>query len=90
MSNIKRASLDEIEQMHREGKLYYDPDAPEGEYLGDEFWKNAEVVYPKTRPNVSLRVDEDVLEYFKGDNPKGYTARMAAVLRAYVDAKRAR
>lgn len=88
MSNIRHASLDNIERMRREGELYYDPHAPEGEYLGDEFWQNAEIVYPKPRSNVSLRVDDDVLAYFKGDNPRGYTARMAAVLKAYVEAKR--
>lgn len=33
-----------------------------------------------------MRVDEETLEFFKGDNPKGYTARMASVLKAYVKA----
>ena len=89
MSDIKTASLDDIERMRRENRLHHNVDAPEGEDLGDDFWAGAEVVTPKARPNVSLRVDDDVLAYFKGDDPKGYTARMAAVLRAYVRAKRA-
>lgn len=58
-------------------------DIPE---LGEEFWANAKVVPPRTKPNVSLRVPEDVVEFFKAQNPKGYTARMAAVLAAYVQA----
>lgn len=58
-------------------------DIPE---LGEEFWANAKVMPPRTKPNVSLRLPEDVVEFFKAQNPKGYTARMAAVLAAYVQA----
>ncbi len=88
--DVRTATLDEIERMHRRGELHDDKDAPAGEPLGAWFWQNAELVTPKARSNVSLRVDDEVLAYFKGDNPKGYTARMAAVLKAYVEAKRAR
>jgi len=58
-------------------------DIPE---LDEEFWKNAKVTPPRTKPNVSLRVSEDVVEFFKAENPKGFTGRMAAVLTAYVQA----
>lgn len=58
-------------------------DIPE---LDKNFWDNAKIMPPRTKPNVSLRVSEDVVEYFKAENPKGYTARMAAVLAAYVNA----
>lgn len=56
-------------------------DIPE---LGEEFWSRARVMPPRTKPNVSLRVPEEVVEFFKARNPKGYTGRMAAVLAAYV------
>ena len=42
---------------------------------------------PKTKPNVSLRLPEEVIAFFKAQNPKGYTGRMAAVLAAYVAAR---
>ena len=58
-------------------------DIPE---LDEAFWKSAKVTLPRTKPNVSLRVSEDVVEYFKAENPKGFTGRMAAVLTAYVNA----
>lgn len=58
-------------------------DAPE---LDAEFWANAKVTAPRTKPNVSLRLPEEVIDYFKAQNPKGYTGRMAAVLSAYVNA----
>ncbi|GKX34207.1 MAG: hypothetical protein MnENMB40S_18250 [Rhizobiaceae bacterium MnEN-MB40S] len=58
-------------------------DIPE---LDDNFWKNAKISPPRTKPNVSLRLPEDVVNFFKKENPKGYTSRMAAVLSAYVQA----
>lgn len=54
-----------------------------------EFWAKATVAPPRTKPNVSLRIDEDVIAHFKRESPRGYTARMAAVLKAYVNAHRA-
>lgn len=58
-------------------------DIPE---LDERFWKNAKVTAPRTKPNVSLRLPEEVVAFFKAQNPKGYTGRMAAVLAAYVHA----
>ena len=58
-------------------------DIPE---LGADFWARAKVTPPRTKPNVSLRLPEEVVAFFKAQNPKGYTARMAAVLAAYVQA----
>jgi len=60
-------------------------DIPE---LDETFWANARLTPPRTKPNVSLRVPQDVVEFFKSENPEGYTARMAAVLSAYVKARR--
>lgn len=59
-------------------------DIPE---LDKEFWDNAVLTPPRSKSNVSLRVPEDVIAFFKAENPKGYTARMAAVLTAYVSAQ---
>lgn len=58
-------------------------DIPE---LDADFWANAEIEQPAHKPQVTMRVDTETLEYFKGENPKGYTARMASVLKAYVKA----
>ena len=58
-------------------------DIPE---LDEHFWARAEVKLPRTKTNVSLRVSDDVVAFFKENYPKGYTARMAAVLTAYVEA----
>jgi len=63
-------------------------DAPEIE-LDDDFWKNARVVMPDERGKslVSLRIDKDVLQWFKTQG-KGHLSRMNAVLRAYMESHR--
>lgn len=58
-------------------------DIPE---LDENFWKDAKVMPPRTKPIVSLRLPQDVIDYFKAESPKGFTSHMAAVLSAYVQA----
>ena len=55
--------------------------------LDKHFWQQAHVVMPKKKKPVSLRVDEDVLAWFKTQGP-GYQSRMLAVLRSYVQSQR--
>jgi len=91
--SIRRASLEEINRMHEDGLLHYDPSAPEGpppEYAyleDDEFWKNAKVVFPRQPRSVHLKLDPDVFDYFKSLG-KGHLTKMQEVLRAYVNAQR--
>lgn len=54
--------------------------------LNEIFWAKAKVNPPCSRTNVSPRVPPEVVEYFRSENPKGYTGRMAAELTAYVQA----
>ena len=51
--------------------------------LPDDFWDEAEVVIPVAKKAISLRVDEDVLDYFRSLGP-GYQTRMNAVLRSFM------
>lgn len=62
-------------------------DAPEAESLGAEFWKSARVRAPAGKTSVHLRIDTDVVEWFR-TRGKGHLTRMNAVLRAYVDAQK--
>ena len=60
-------------------------------------WENARIVpgifagvdlpEPVPKKAISLRVDPDVLDFFKSGG-KGYQTRMNAVLRAYMEAKK--
>jgi uncharacterized protein (DUF4415 family) len=53
--------------------------------LDAEWFKTARLVTPQRKVPVSIRVDQDVLEWFKAHGPR-YQSRMNAVLKAYVAA----
>jgi uncharacterized protein (DUF4415 family) len=57
--------------------------------LPSEFWATAVLVNPRPKQPISLRVDRDVLAYFKRQGPR-YQSRINAVLRSYVVAMRNR
>ncbi len=59
-----------------------DPDWSE-----DWNWGEAVLVIPPKKKAISIRVDEDVLDYFKQEGA-GYQRRMNAVLRSYMEQKR--
>ena len=48
-----------------------------------------EVVMPERKQSISLRVDSDVLAYFKSFG-KGYQTRMNAILRTYMQAQQSK
>ena len=50
-------------------------------------WSKAVLVIPPKKKAISIRLDEDVLDYFKKEG-EGYQRRMNAVLRSYMDQKR--
>ena len=51
--------------------------------LPANFWEDAELVAPSPKRAISLRLDEDVLDWFRRSGPR-YQTRMNAVLRMYV------
>ncbi len=50
-----------------------------------DFWQAAEVNLPAVKQQVTLRIDPDIVEYFKAAG-QGYQTRINAVLRSYVKA----
>ncbi len=46
------------------------------------FWANAVLVKPERKAQITLRLDSDILEWFKAQG-KGYQTRINSVLRAY-------
>lgn len=56
---------------------------PELADLPADFWSDATVVVPPPKQAISLRVDQDVLAWFKEQGPR-YQTKMNAVLRTYV------
>ena len=58
-------------------------DSPE---LDEDFFKNATLRMPLNKKAVSLRIDSDVLDWYKKQG-SGYQTRINAVLRMYMKAK---
>jgi len=92
-SSIKRYTIDEIRQMEsrtdwdalrRAEAQGIEPERDEDEFELD--WTRAELVTPEPKKMISLRVDPDVLDFFKSQGA-GYQTRMNAVLRAWMDAQ---
>jgi uncharacterized protein (DUF4415 family) len=46
-------------------------------------WTSARLVMPERKSHINLRIDQDVLRFFKSQGP-GYQTRMNAVLRSYM------
>jgi uncharacterized protein (DUF4415 family) len=63
------------------------PNAPEAEALPKDFWKSARVVIPTGKTSIHLRLDRDIVDWFRARG-KGHLTRMNAVLRAYVEAQK--
>ena len=55
--------------------------------LTPHFFKNAKLCLPKPKSTVTMRLDPDILEWFK-EHGKGYQTRINAVLRMYIETQR--
>ena len=89
MKNIKRASLEEIRAMHRRGEVSAPDKDAQALDMPEGFWDDAEIVERQPKQSVHLRVDADVLEFFRAGG-KGHLTRMHAVLRSYMEAQKNR
>ena len=95
---ITRVSLEEARLLQKNGKTdrerlrrkqagglkpEIDPDESDPSTID---WTKARLVVPPRKTLVSIRLDDDVLAFFKSQG-RGYQTRMNAVLRSYMDAK---
>jgi uncharacterized protein (DUF4415 family) len=70
------ARVDAMTEEELERNIAADPD-----------WTRARLVIPRRKASIHLRVDPEVLDWFK-QHGKGYLTRMNAVLRSYYEAHR--
>ncbi|PWE33553.1 hypothetical protein DDZ14_05015 [Maritimibacter sp. 55A14] len=86
--HITRTSLSEMRRT--KSRTDWERLRREGDYGGaPEFevdWTKAKLVEPLPKKLISLRIDKDVLEFFRAQG-KGYQTRINAVLRAYKEAQ---
>lgn len=57
---------------------------PEINPTDDAFWKSARVIMPQAKKTVTMRLDADLLAWFR--RQRGYQTRINAILRAYMNA----
>jgi uncharacterized protein (DUF4415 family) len=97
--NIVRYSADEIRRMVAAGETDTDwakfdalsdeeiaalrRDDPDWADFADIDWSKATIVVPVPKSALSIRLDQDVLDFFKATG-KGYQTRINAVLRHYM------
>ena len=79
MKESKNQRLKEIKKI-KDTSIDYS-DIPE---LDDSFWNNAKIASPENKKPVTLRLDRDILDWFKSTG-KGYQTRINAILRSYID-----
>jgi uncharacterized protein (DUF4415 family) len=77
------AQVDALTDKEIEAAVRGDPDA----VPLDIDWSKADLVVASKKKAISIRVDEDVLDYFKREGA-GYQRRINAVLRSYMLQKR--
>jgi uncharacterized protein (DUF4415 family) len=77
------ARFDKLADADIEKAIASDPDWDE---FKDIDWSDAVLVLPPKKKAISIRVDEDVLDFFKREG-EGYQRRMNAVLRSYMQQK---
>jgi uncharacterized protein (DUF4415 family) len=76
------AAVDALTDEEIEAAVRSDPDAVPLDFD----WDEAILVIPPKKKAISIRVDEDVLDYFKSEGD-GYQRRINAVLRSYMQQK---
>jgi len=62
-----------------------DIDTSEIPVLDPEFFKSADLRMPSKKASITVRLDSDVLEWYRKQG-KGYQTRINAVLRMYMEA----
>ena len=79
------ARVDALTDREIESAIRSDPDA--APTLDREWFRKAKISLPERKAPISLRLDPEVIRWFKSLGPR-YQSRMNAVLRAYMEARR--
>ena len=79
MSASIKTNLKKLSKM-KDSKIDYS-DIPETDM---EFWREAKVSFPEKKVHLSIRLDHDIVNWFKQFG-KGYQTKINAVLRSYIE-----
>ena len=78
--------LDRMTDADIEAAVKDDPDA--APLLDQDWFNDADLTLPEPKQAVSIRIDADVLRWYRAQGP-GYQSRMNAVLRQYAKSRQA-
>lgn len=83
MKNTSRTDWDRVDSKSNQELIQDALSDPDNPPIDEEFLNRAKQVHPpKSKRQVTLRLDSDVLDWFR-DHGKGYQTMINAVLRAY-------
>jgi uncharacterized protein (DUF4415 family) len=77
------ARIDAMTETDLEHAIAADPDWRD---VPRDWYRGAEAVMPRAKVPVSIRLDADLVEFFRGQG-RGWQTRVNAILRAYANAK---
>ena len=78
MSPSSKTDLNKLQNLN-DSEIDYS-DIPETDA---QFWKEAKVIYPSKKTHLSIRLDDDIVQWFKKFG-RGYQTKINAVLRSYI------
>jgi uncharacterized protein (DUF4415 family) len=79
---IDWSRFDQMTDADVETAVRSDPDA--APLVDDDWFKTAQIIEPAIKEAISIRVDKDVLDFFRATS-KRYQTKINAVLRAYME-----
>jgi uncharacterized protein (DUF4415 family) len=78
MSGLSKTNHNKINKLADDDIDY--SDIPETD---EEFWNDAQVLFPAKKTHLSIRLDDDIISWFKQFG-RGYQTKINAVLRSYI------
>ena len=78
MSTSNKTNYKRINKLSDEDIDY--SDIPETD---EEFWSDAEILFPTNKTHVSIRLDDDIISWFKQFG-RGYQTKINSVLKSYI------
>ncbi len=79
LKNISQTDWDRVDALTDE-----EIDTSDIPPLDNDFFANAELRLPQAKQTITIRLDKDVLEWYKTQG-KGYQTRINAILRSYME-----
>ena len=78
MNSLSKTNYKKINKLSDNDINY--SDIPETD---EKFWSDAQIIFPTKKTHLSIRLDDDIISWFKQFG-RGYQTKINAVLRSYI------